>query len=82
MACAGINAARRAAGYLAKDVGKSLERLAELGETTINPEVLRKAGVLYEAPLLSTYRTDAEALLAFEQLGDASPVPQSASVRQ
>jgi large subunit ribosomal protein L15 len=24
----------------------SLERLAELGETTINPEVLRKAGVI------------------------------------
>jgi sulfate permease, SulP family len=32
--------------------------------------VLRKAGVLYDAPLLSMYRTDAEALLAFEQLGD------------
>jgi SulP family sulfate permease len=30
--------------------------------------VLEKAGVLYQTPLLSVYRTDAEALLAFEQL--------------
>ncbi len=32
--------------------------------------VLRKAGVLDDAPLLSVYRTDAEALVAFAQLGD------------
>jgi SulP family sulfate permease len=31
--------------------------------------VLRKAGVLDDAPLLSVYRTDAEALLAFARLG-------------
>jgi SulP family sulfate permease len=32
--------------------------------------VLRKAGVLDDAPLLSVYRTDAEALVAFAQLGE------------
>ena len=31
--------------------------------------VLRKAGALYEGPLLTMYRTDAEALQAFDQLG-------------
>ena len=30
--------------------------------------VLRKAGALYESPLLAMYRTDAEALQAFEAL--------------
>jgi sulfate permease, SulP family len=45
--------------------------------------VLRKAGVLYDAPLLSMYRTDAEALLAFERLGDSlARATQSAAVRQ
>jgi SulP family sulfate permease len=31
--------------------------------------VLRKAGALYESPLLAMYRTDAEALQAFEAIG-------------
>jgi SulP family sulfate permease len=45
--------------------------------------VLRKAGVLYDAPLLSVYRTDSEALLAFEQLGDLGPrASQSTQVTQ
>ena len=44
--------------------------------------VLRKAGVLYDAPLLSVYRTDSEALLAFEQLGDTPPAPHAAPVTQ
>ena len=34
--------------------------------------VLRKAGALYDSPLLAMYRTDAEALAAFERL---SPTP-------
>jgi SulP family sulfate permease len=37
--------------------------------------VLRKAGVLYDTPLLNLYRTDTEALLAFGRLGDAKPTP-------
>jgi sulfate permease, SulP family len=45
--------------------------------------VLRKAGVLYDAPLLSMYRTDAEALLAFAQVGEPAPrAPQSTHVTQ
>jgi SulP family sulfate permease len=31
--------------------------------------VLRKAGALYDSPLLAMYRTDAEALQAFSRLG-------------
>ena len=30
--------------------------------------VMRKAGVLYDSPLLSMYRTDAEALQAFDRI--------------
>jgi sulfate permease, SulP family len=45
--------------------------------------VLRKAGVLDDAPLLSMYRTDAEALLALAQLtGDAPALPREEPVRQ
>ena len=39
--------------------------------------VLRKAGVLDDGPLLSVYRTDAEALVAFQSLmADAQPLEQ------
>ena len=39
--------------------------------------VLRKAGVLDDGPLLSVYRTDAEALVAFRSLmADAQPLEQ------
>jgi SulP family sulfate permease len=44
--------------------------------------VLRKAGVLEEGPLLSVYRTDAEALLALRALGERSPVDAAVPVRQ
>lgn len=35
--------------------------------------VLRRAGALYESPLLSMYRTDVEAIAAFEALGRGTP---------
>jgi SulP family sulfate permease len=41
--------------------------------------VLRKSGVLYDAPLLNVYRTDAEALLAFAQLSADAPLPDPAN---
>jgi hypothetical protein len=37
--------------------------------------VLRKAGVLAEGPLLSVYRTDAEALEALQRLMAQGPPP-------
>jgi len=40
--------------------------------------VLRKAGELKEGPLLRTYRTDAEALLAFGRVGAEPPVEDQA----
>ena len=45
--------------------------------------VLRRAGVLEDGPLLSVYRTDAEALLALRSLGERLPPPDAAvPVRQ
>lgn len=57
-------------GQLRKMLGDRGIRLHVSGLKLPVERVLRKAGVLDDAPLLSVYRTDAEALVAFAQLDD------------